>query len=139
MSINEVTRYETSDGKIFADKVQAIKHDALLDTVGYAMDILPKVDLGSDEYFQLNHTQYDHFKQLFDNIIHSYHPDLEERNPAQHVRGGILGRILCDSDSPASKLHWILESIDDKLRWYNQPYYANNPDETVDFTRIYAT
>lgn len=136
MSIKEVTRYEASNGKEFKDKVQAIKYESALEATNHAIDTLPKVDIGCSEYVQLTLNQYNHFKQQFDNIIQAFYPELMKHIAGQHIRRSIIGRLLDDYDSPAYKLTSILDSIDDKLRWYNQPYYANHPIETVDFKRI---
>lgn len=139
MNVKQVTRYETTNGRLFTDEAKANKYQTALDLVAQAESWLPKVSFGFQEYVQLTREQYDRFKRAFDEVIIVYHRDLIKHNPEQVIRGGILGRFLNDGDSPVYGLWVILQSIDDKLRWYNQPYYANHPAETVDFTEIDIT
>lgn len=136
MSVIEVTRFQTTDGRLFTNEVYAIKHQAIIDLVAVAKKLMPNNNIGSDEYIQLTREQYDSFKVAFDTVIKECHPDLVERNQTPHVRGGFIGRLLNDYDSPAYNLWWMLECVDARLRMYNQPYYANHPVETANFKRV---
>lgn len=118
MSIKEVTRYETSDGTLFVDKIYATSHQHAVDLVAVAKQLMPDNNIGCDEYIQLNHTQYNNFKRAFDDIVKICHFNMEDRN------------------SPIHKLTWLLGCVDTRLRMYNQPYYANHPTETADFSRV---
>ena len=120
----------------FTDEVRAIKYKLEVDLVLAAKKMIPNNHIGSNEYIQLTRDQYDDFKLAFDSVIKMCYPELEERLQPQHVRGGFIGRLLNDSDSPAYNLWWMLECVDSQRRMYNQPYYANHPSETVDFKRV---
>lgn len=136
MSIKEVTRYETSDGKLFTDEIKAIKHQSTVDLVAAAKNLFPNSDIPTGEYIQLTQNQYDEFKRAFDDVLKTCHPDLVERNTEQYVCGGFLGRLLNDYDSPVYKLWWLLGCVDNRLRMYNQHYYANHPKETANWKRV---
>lgn len=139
MTMKQVSKYETTDGRLFDYEIKAINHQAILDVVEAVQKLLPNVHFGYNDYVQLTQQQYDDFKQAFDGVIEQYHHDIANLVTEKHIRGSIIGRLLDDYDSPAYNLTFILDSIDDNLRWYNQPYYANNPAETVDFKKIDIT
>ncbi len=136
MNIAKVTRHQTTDGKLFVDEMRAIKHQSSLDLVAAAKKVFPNNEIPTGEYIQLTLRQYDNFKRAFDDVLKTCHPDLVERNTEQYVRGGFLGRLLNDYDSPVYNLWWLLGCVDDKLRMYNQHYYANHPLETANWKRV---
>ena len=137
MKVKLVSHYQTSDGRLFKDQAKAISHQNILDLVEVIKTLVPSNDnLGSSEYIQLTLDQYNRFKDAFYNAVRDTYPSMAERLTETYVRGSIVGRMLCDSKSPLNAIWWVLECIDDRLRMYNQPYYANHPAETASFTRV---
>jgi len=120
--------FQTEDGSVHQTAEAASKRERLLESVSNARKLLP---LGDNEYsngsgyYQLTQQEVGTFKTQLRELIKINHPDLikiYDKCPE-----GIIGRYLCDSDSPIYSLYCTLICIDSSNKMWGQPYFACNP------------
>ena len=132
--ITKVEKFKTEDGKLFNDELIARRHSEMFNEAAFILKHIgmPKNSPGCSwenggGYYQLSETQVAIFISAFQSLVLKYHPDIDMRhleNPK-----GILGRILCDYDSPLSRVYNALSQIDYNNRLWGQPYFALHPWE----------
>ena len=142
--VESVTMYRTEGGKTFSDEIAAHKYEYVAKMRDIIVGMFPdRSELDSGDFYQLSWVMIDNAKaklvvmlkeqfgddKMFAKAIDAF---------AKDSRNNIVGRLLCDSDSPLYGAWIIFESIDDKNRLFNQPYFVhssvnwsrtNHPDE----------
>ena len=128
-----VTQYETFDGKVFADESRAEQWERDTNKANGVVSMFPNSGhLSSGDYYRIPmQLIHDARNKLCDALQGKVDADAVH-NFRNGVHGGILGRYLDDGDSPYRKAYWLFQCIDDQGRMFNQPFFANNPDEAKD-------
>jgi len=131
--IESVTMFRAKDGKTFSDEISANRYEFDSEMKDIIVRIFPDRDkLASGDFYQLTPAMITHAKARFCAILRDRFKDEAFAKAIdafeEDTRNNFVGRLLCDSDSPLYGAWMIFESTDDKCRMFNQPYYANHPD-----------
>ena len=125
--------YQAHDGSIHNSKSSCADREELLDRVDEVRKMLPNPEdvdckfANGGGYYQLTDEEICNYRIALRTLLKEVHPDLIEIYDKCPV--GIIGRYLCDSDSPIRILQATLCQIDEGNRLWGQQYYANNPSE----------
>jgi len=124
----QITQFKTFDGKVFDTEDAAEKWERDTNKVNGILSVFPdNKHLSSGDFYQLpaqlitdaRHKLADALNGLVKaDVVHEF------RNG---VHGSILGRYLCDGDSPFYRAWWAFECIDEQGRMFDQPYFTYNP------------
>jgi hypothetical protein len=131
--VKAVQHFKANDGTLFEDEAECAKYDEVLGARDKAVAlILPKqfdtTDFANGTgYIQLTEDTKDDFIDAYLGLVKRLHPSLHQKAVTNPV--GIIGRYLCDSDSPLYRLWTLACQIDKQNRLWGQPYYALHPDE----------
>lgn len=130
----EITKFETIDGKTFEKREDAEKYELFLLEINKLLRLInadskhDTIDFKNGKgFFQLTSEEVKCFIDGFGLLIKKYHQDLfgvYNKNPK-----GIIGRYLCDMESPLYRAWQYLACIDSDNRRWGQPYFALHPDE----------
>lgn len=133
--VEAITMYRTEDGKSFSDEITAHKYEYVAKMRDIIVGMFPdRSELASGDFYQLSWVMIDKAKaklvvmlkeqfgddKMFAKAIDAFKKD---------SRCNIVGRLLYDSDSPLYAAWIIFESIDDKNRLFNQPYFVHHSNE----------
>ena len=126
-----IEKYVANDGTEFRNGKDALHRDELLNSISSIEKLLPTRP--DDANFANGHGYIQHKYETIEKVkgflyelclIES--PSLSEYNFDSY---GFV-RSLDDSSSPLYKLYYrIVMCVDDQLREYGQPYFANHPDK----------
>jgi len=133
--VETITQYRTVDGAVFNNAKKAYHHEAALIAINKLVGHFPNENkLSSNQYYQLTKADVRFRKAQFCEMLRVYYSindesitDAINAYESHNIRGGLIGRILCDSESPYYKVWLLFESIDDNYRMFNQPYFVYNP------------
>ena len=101
----------------------------------FIVDMLPDNSrLASGDFYQLDKYEVVQSRSAFCTALRNrYGRDETFKKAIDAYEGNplcdLLGRLLCDSSSPFNRVFWMFSSIDDRCRMFDQPYFANHPDE----------
>ncbi len=117
--------FQANNGKVFDSQDQAEKEDGFIREINQIIDPFLKDDIESEKYIQRTYQQIDDLIHSVYKVLIKYYGESSETAKLwkQNPRG-IVGRYFCDSNSPAYNAYFLLESIDNKNRQWNQPYFA---------------
>ena len=126
-----VHKFKAHDGKLFDDVEECLWYEEMIGAVKEAIRlILPEEHdtvafSNGHGYIQLTAATKTVFITMYLGAVERFLPDLlplAKGNPT-----GIVGRYLCDGDSPIYKLFLLADRIDSQNRLWGQSYYAKNP------------
>lgn len=126
------SRFETKDGKLFADEGEAIKWERLIDDCASAVKPLGTLrpDSNGANYVQHDAATVLAVKTALLEIAKPYFLNTPhfQGDPAKIHPMGVVGRYIDDSDlRPLNSVWWMISVIDDEGREWGQPFYALNP------------
>ncbi len=125
--------YQVEDGSIHETRASAKEREKLLKSISKVRLLLPCPDdsncsfANGNGYYQLTAQEINTFRSELRSLIEVLHPDLVEVYDQNSK--GVIGRYLCDSDSPLRSLQYVLSCISDNNRLWGQPYFACNPGQ----------
>jgi hypothetical protein len=126
--------WQANDGSIHEGKGQAVEREALLREIRSAKRLVLPKKMDTCEFangnigpIQLTEEQYDVFRAAYLALIDE-HCSSKVKELAHADPIGIVGRYLCDGDSPLYGLYSTMCCIDSKLRLWGQPYLRNKAD-----------
>ena len=134
--VEEVRMFEAEGGKQFVTFEAALLHETDVKLAQHIVDQLPdNSNLASGDFYQLTRDEVQHNRMAFCMALRTRYGsggtfkkaiDAYEGDP----RCDTVGRLLCDSGSPYNKVFHMFASINyNNNRMFNQPYFANHPDE----------
>lgn len=133
--VEQIRMFKAEDGKTFSDYDVALTHEHDVKLAQFIADQLPdNSKLASGDFYQLDKYDFVYSRTAFCAALRNRYGsdktfkkaiDAYEDNPFCDI----IGRLLCDSGSPFNKVFHMFSSIDDRCRMFNQPYFANHPDE----------
>lgn len=128
--------YTTEDGRTFKTLEEAKRHEKIMGRIEKAERLLlPKrhdnTDFGNGGgYIQLTSEKLTAFRNEYLALIEELHPSLLARAKKKSI-DGVLGRTLCDSNSPLYPLWCLYERVDSDSRLWGQLYFKNHPSEAT--------
>ena len=134
--VEEVRMFKTDDGRKFTDYDAALIHEHDAKSAQMITDMLPdNSNLASGDFYQLTRDEVRYSRTAFCVVLRNKYGgdktfkkaiDAYEDNPLCDL----IGRLLCDSNTPFYGVFITFSSINyNNNRLFNQPYYANHPDE----------
>lgn len=134
--MNEITLYQSNDGRQFRIKEDCLKHEKLVEEIEKIMSNLPPTP--DDIDFQNGHGYIQHDPDKIpgammalvnvSGIPKKYVPEDFKEKPFFYRRN-IIGRILGDSNSPVYSPWMRFSRMDDSYKEYGQGYFALHPEE----------
>lgn len=129
--------YEASDGKSFDTEAECVAYETgtLLPCIRIDA-LLPRRSLDAGQYYQHNHDDVVSFRRCLWRLVQAKYaigfPHWADKCAEDIHPRSIVGRVLSDAGGPLNGLWYRLMCIDlDTAREYQQPYYANHPDEAT--------
>ncbi len=130
--MEEIKAWKTSDGKIFNDKTAANLYEAKRVEADRLSELLlpDKYDTcdfaNGSGYLQLSEDLINEFDRDFMKAINLYH---REWKFEKYIPTEVIGRYLCDSQSPFDRPNRIRSRVDSKFRLWGQEYFVAHPSE----------
>lgn len=131
-----ITQYRAEDGSIFSSMVECAKYETLAKRVALAMQPLgesPQLRMG--EWVQLDRQACLSAKRGLLVLIRERWKESDYavlRNPDDEIHPmSFVGRLVCDCGIRCLERAWcrLMRINWDNYREYDQPYYANHPEE----------
>lgn len=132
--VEEVRMFKTDDGKQFSDFDTALRYEADAKSAKYITRQFPDhSNLASGDFYQLNATLVANGRTVLCSTLRNRYSNDKTFNKAidayeDNPLCDLVGRLLCDSDTPFYGVWLMFESIDKKNRMFNQPYFARHSD-----------
>jgi len=124
-----VTKFQSEDGKLHDTEQQALSADYFVEMAEKIEQLLPqhKDDnlsfANGHGYLECDPSQIELAKKSLILIAsQEFKVDFKSAD-------GIIGRYLCDRNSPLYSAYMKLKCIDNLNRMWGQPYFANNPNQ----------
>lgn len=137
-----VTLYEANDGSRWNTTQDALRRDLMTVRVETIMMTLPKIPTNSDERIAVPKSDVLRAKTAVVAICRQEHPGESafHHAPADIHSFGYAGRFLSEASGPAAKplnsaWTWFMCYDASTGFLYNQPFFANNPDQWTGVTR----
>lgn len=133
--VEQVRMFRTDDGKQFSDYDTALRHEADVKSAEFIARQFPDhSELGRGDFYQLTTSLVESGRTMLCNALRNRNSGGETFNKALDAyendpRCDLIGRLLSDGNSPFYRTWLMFESIDDRNRMFNQPYFARHPDE----------
>lgn len=133
--MEKLTMYKANDGRMFGNKKECEKHDKKLEECDKLVQmILPKaVDTcdfaNGGGYIQLTLETKNKFMAGYVGLIRKYHPKIYKELDVALYPTGMVGRYLCDADSPFYRLWTLAGQIDFQDRLWGQSYFVTKASE----------
>lgn len=135
ITIKTIQQFTCSDGAKFLDKDEAEKHEAEYQLVKPILDRFPKgPNLERGTYRQhnietLRQLKRDLFKLVLGKVGDDF-PKWKGVNPDDVRPDSVVGRVMSDYGGPIASAWCNLGVFNFTLgREYDQPYFANHPEE----------
>lgn len=137
-----VKMFQTKDGSLFKAKSGAERRERLLDIIdqffkAYRPRKATSIDFANGYGFvQYKYSTLNRLSEDAAKLFKRYSPKAFDE--VKHdVRSKLLGRILCDNDSPLRDVWNFLQSIDFvKCQLWGQPYFATYAEKAVDGSQL---
>ncbi|MFA5999924.1 MAG: hypothetical protein WC783_03010 [Candidatus Paceibacterota bacterium] len=121
-----ITKYKSKDGKLFDTEDKCKKYEDKYNAVMRIYNILPKVDINSNDgtFYRHDLRTFEKFKtKLFEFMLDYFKDELKGDTKAVKQRFGIVGQFI-DGDDLLIKLWDRYMCTDDQGREYGQPHFV---------------